>query len=322
MQRANLQSLPTSGRAWRDLLEVADGSLGQADLTDQDNKHGVRVLAAALVYARTGQESYRDKASEGMMSAVGSERDGAHNSVLALGRQLGSYVLAADFIDLSGGDDAIFRDWLDEIRTRELGGHGRWRELVATHEDAPNNWGAFAGASRIAASLYLGDDEDVDDAARVLRGFLGDRAAWSDWSEPDGADAEWSCDPEEFTPVNPPCTRDGIDLDGAIPGDISRSGGLHWPPGDDAILYTNESLQGLTLQAELLQVAGYEAWEWSDRALLRAARFLERAGGWNERSVNHHIAWMINARYATGMQARPAGYGRLFGYTDWLYGGD
>ena len=112
------------------------------------------------------------------MSPSAPSGSGANNSILSLGRQLGAYVLAADFADLSGADDERFRAWLDDIRTRELGGHGRWTHWVGTHEDAPNNWGSFTGASRIAASLYLGDTDDVQRAAQVLRGFLGDRSAW------------------------------------------------------------------------------------------------------------------------------------------------
>lgn len=319
ISRGHFFSLPTAGPAWEALLAVADGDLGSADLTDRDNKHAVQTLAMALVYARTRDDAYREKARAAIMGAIGTERDGAQSSILALGRQLASYVLAADFIELSDDDDEEFRDWLAEIRTRELGGHGRWKELTATHADSTNNWGAFAGASRIAASLYLGDTADVDDAAQVLRGFLGDRVAWSQWQDIDRTDASWACDREEFTPVNPPCSREGIDLDGAIVTDISRGGRLRWPPRRDGILYTTESLQGLALQAELLQMAGYDPWEWGDQALLRAAHFLDRADGWNETSVSYHVAWIFNARYPLSLPTMPAGYGRLLGYTDWLY---
>jgi hypothetical protein len=320
MSRARLQSLPTTGSAWAAIKEVADGDLGRADLTDQDNYHGVRTLAVALVYARTGDPAYAEKAQRAIVEVIGTEERGSSNSILALGRQLAGYVLAADLIELSGADDEEFRVWLDRMRTVDLGGHGRWRELTATHEDSINNWGAYAGASRIAASLYLGDHSDVVRASQVLRGFLGERWAWSDWQQPQGNDLDWVCDVDEFTPINPPCVRQDIDLDGAIVADISRSGGLRWPPGRSGRLYTLESLQGLSLQAELLHMAGYNAWEWGNRGLLRAARFLERAGGWNEHRVHFHVAWLVNERYRLQIPTRPASFGRAFGYTDWLYG--
>ncbi|MDP8905463.1 MAG: alginate lyase family protein [Chloroflexota bacterium] len=319
---ADLMAQPTGVAAWEDLEAVADAPPGRADLTDQDNRHGVRALAAALVFARTGDEAYEAKARQAIIEAIGTEREGADNSILALGRQLAAYVLAADFIRLSGDDDREFRSWLSEIRTRELGGHGRWRSLTATHEDSINNWGAFAGASRIAASLYLGDTIDVARAATVLRGFLGDRDAWNDWEPLNRHDVEWACDPDAYTPINPPCWRSGINLDGAIVADISRAGGLGWPPGRTALIYTLESLQGLAVQAELLHQNGYDAWEWSDRALMRAALFVDRADGWNIISVGRHVPWLFNERYALKIPEWRARYGRLLGYTDWLYRGD
>ena len=325
IDRAALLARPTSGPAWEALQVVADGPSGRPRLRDQDERHGLTALAVALVYARTGDDSYRDKARRQIMRVVGTEREGAHNAVLALGRQLGSYVLAADFIGLDGEDDERFREWLGAIRTEDLAGHGRWTRLVGTHEDSANNWGAFAGASRIAASLYLGDTADVAAAAQVLRGFLGDPVAWP-YFQPVEDSASWACEPAKYAPVNPPCERGGIDLDGAIVRDISRGGDLTWPPGETGISYTLESLQGLTLQAELLTVNGYgDAWTWSDRALRRAADVVTRSGRdggetWNRSQVSYHVPWLLNARYGLDLPTEPAGQGRVFGYTDWLYG--
>ena len=325
MPEADFMALPTSGPAWDAVVAWADQSPGQANLRDQDDRHGVITLASALVYARTGAEDYRERARRQIMDVIGTEKVGSGNSILSLGRQLGAYVLAADFIGLDGDDDAQFRAWLDPIRTQELGGHGRWRSLVGTHEDSPNNWGAFAGASRIAASLYLGDASDVARAAQVFRGFLGDRTSYSNFQEVDGAKS-WACEPKTYTPINPTCERDGIDVDGAIVRDIDRGGNRKWPPGKDGISYTLEALQGLVVQAELLRVNGYpDAWEWSDEALKRAAELVTRSGEsggqtWNRDEVDVHLPWLLNARYGLGLPTEPAGIGRIFGYTDWLYG--
>ena len=151
INQTELASRPTSGAAWDALVSVARGSLGTPDLTDQNDQHGVRVFATALVAARLNDSTLRLKARNGIMAAIGTERVGASNSTLSLGRQLSAYVMAADVIDLAGTDDATFRSWLSAIRTRILGGHSVWDSLLHTHESSANNWGAFAGASRIAA---------------------------------------------------------------------------------------------------------------------------------------------------------------------------
>ena len=329
MSRARLMSLPMTGTAWSYLKSIADGSLGAPDLCNQDNKHDVRTLAVALAYARTGHAAYYAKVRDAIMSAIGTIQVGCNNAVLSLGRQLGAYVLAADFINLSGADDVAFRTWLTGIRNRDLGGHSRWYTLTGTHNDSNNNWGAFAGASRIAASLYLGDTDDVAAAARVVRGFLGDRSAYAGFRTGLSAEElEWTCTSSAmtYTPVDAACTMSSINLNGAIAGDIYRGGGLQWPANDPGVPYTLEALQGLTLQVELLYQNGYsDAWTWSDSALRRAAGFINRsglAGGttWNYSSASYHVPWLLNARYGIDLPTRAAGYGRVFGYTDWLYG--
>jgi len=102
---AELAVLPTTGTAWTSMKAIADGSLGSADLTDQDNRHSVKTLGVALVANRLDSDSYRAKAKAAILSAIGTERVGADNSILSLGRQLGAYVLAADLIGMSGAED-------------------------------------------------------------------------------------------------------------------------------------------------------------------------------------------------------------------------
>lgn len=315
---AELARLPTSGAAWTAMKAVADGDLGTAKISDQDNKHNARTLAVALVYARTGVGSYREKARAAIMSAIGTEVGGR---VLALGRNLGGYVFAADLIDLkaySPSDDARFRTWLAAVRTANIGGHGRWYALTQTHEDTANNWGTFAGASRLAASLYLGDTADVQRAAKVFQGWLGDRSAYAGFSKTAGYNATWACDDGSWVPVNPSCALSGINVDGALVEDVSRGGGLAMPPGSSGMSYSWEALQGVFVQAELLYRQGHPSFDWSNKALLRAMGFMQRAG-WNPTGVARYLPWMANARYGTSFPTTAAGYGRLMGYTDWLY---
>lgn len=320
MDEEDLLALPTSGTAWNNLKNVADGDLGTADISDQDNTHAIRTLGTALVYARTGENVYGDKAHKAVMAAIGTEEGG---QTLALGRSLGAYVLAADFIrlhELAPNDDETFRVWLDDVRTKHIGNHGRWVNLTQTHENTANNWGTFAGASRLAASMYLDDTEDVDRVAQIFRGWTGDRSYYDEFQPTAAWDGSWACDEDNWVPVNPECVKDGINIDGALVEEVSRGGSLSEPPGSSGMSYSWEAMQGVVLQAELLSRAGYDAWNWSDQSLLRATDFLWRMGWDIEYTVQRYVPWIINARYGTDYPTRDAHFGRVFGYTDWLYG--
>lgn len=308
-----LAVLPTSGAAWTYLKGIADGDLGTADLTDQDDKHDVHTLAVALVANRLDSDAYRAKARAAILSAVGTERVGADNSILALGRQLGAYVMAADLIGLSGSDDATFRTWLSAIRTRELGGHGRYTSLKGTCEDSPHNWGTFACASLLAANRYLGDDAAVARSWAVFRGLTGDRAAYAGFQ--DMSSDVWACPGVAFTPANSGCPGDSVRF-GAFVKDVTR--GSDPPTADGAGLsYTLEILQGVALQAELLTRAGHpDAWS----RLKPAFDWARRHDVMDLSSVGYHVTWWANERYGWSLPTKPAAMGRLFGFTDWLYG--
>ena len=200
-------------------------------------------MASALVYARTGDAAYGERARAQIMAAIGTEQEGATNSILSLGRQLGAYVLAADFIGLSGADDERFRAWLDAIRTRELGGHGRWTSLIGDPRGRAEQLGLVRRRIADRRQPVPRRHRRRRAAAQVLRGFLGDRSAWTGSSR-SRARRAGRATRRTYTPINPPCTRGGIDLDGAIVRDIDRGGNRKWPPGRDGIGYTLESLQG------------------------------------------------------------------------------
>jgi hypothetical protein len=316
--RQELARLPTAGPAWAQLKAAADGNFGKAEIADQNSNHDVRTLAAALVYARTGDQSYRAKAADAVMAAIETEND---DRTLALGRNLVSYVLAADLIDFKRYDAAReqqFRGWLDGVRREDLDG----RTLISTHEDRPNNWGAHAGASRIAAAIYLGDQADLDRAAQVFKGWLGDRAAYAEFEY--DKDMSWHADPENPVGVNPAgAQRDGHRIDGAIPDDMQRGGKFRWPP--KRTNYPWGAMEGAVVQAELLSRAGFDAWNWQDRAMLRATQFLletdREAGGWWAEGDDEWMPWVINNAYGEKFPAAlPARPGKNLGWTDWVYG--
>ena len=69
-----LAALPTSGPAWEALRRAARSPTNRPDLSDQDDSTNVRVLAKALVAARTGDEDLRREVVRALERARGTER--------------------------------------------------------------------------------------------------------------------------------------------------------------------------------------------------------------------------------------------------------
>ncbi|UCC52974.1 MAG: alginate lyase family protein [Anaerolineaceae bacterium] len=272
--------------------------------------NNVYVLAKALVFARTGELDYREDVIDNLMAAIGTEQGGR---TLALGRELVAYVIAADLVNLPAeeDEDRRFRSWLRQTLTEPLDGS----TLQATQESRPNNWGTHAGASRVAVALYLGDEEELDRAAKVFKGWLGDRDVYTGFEY---GKLYWQADPDHPVGINIlGAMKDGYSIDGAQPEEMRRGGEFRWPPEETG--YPWEALQGALTEAELLSRAGYDVWRWEDSALLRAVQFLYRIG-WPPDGDDVWLPWLINhaygTDYATSTPARP---GKNMGWTDWTH---
>ncbi|MEM7203886.1 MAG: alginate lyase family protein [Planctomycetota bacterium] len=309
-----ISQLADSGPAWDNVFAAAQNDTSNPNISNQDDNVDVDTLAKALVYRRTGDQRYRQEVIDTCMAAMGTELGGR---TLALGRNLLSYVLAADLVGLPSAEDQRFRTWLRSLLDLPLSG----RTLRSTHEDRPNNWGTHAGASRIAVALYLGDQSELDAAALVLRGFLGDRDAYSDFKY---GDLSWQADPRAPVGINPPESQLlGRDVDGVIPDDQRRGGSFDWKPPKENYVY--ECLQGAILQAHLLYRRGYDAWNWEDQALRRAYRWLHTphftsGGSYPAQGDDQWQPWLVNFFYGAQLPAQtPARHGKNVGWTDWLF---
>jgi len=311
VSKERLARLPVEGAAWDRLRKTARGDVRNPDLSNKDDRTNVVVLAKALVYARTGEPALREDVVSACRAAMGTEG----GTTLALGRELAAYVIAADLVSLSAGDDRAFRGWLSAIAREEIGG----RTLVSTHEGRPNNWGTHAGASRIAVAAYLGDRRELERAARVFRGWLGDLGAYAgfafreDW---------WQADPATPRGVNPRGARkQGHSIDGVLPDDQRRGGPFRWPPPRENYVY--EALQGALAQAVLLDRAGYkEVWDWGDRAMLRAFRWLHEQARFPAEGDDTWKPHVVNHFYGTSFPAPiPSRPGKNVGFSDWTHAG-
>ncbi|MEM9173944.1 MAG: alginate lyase family protein [Myxococcota bacterium] len=320
IDRDRLLSLPTEGAAWERLYREATDPTSTPRLSDPLDRADTRALAQALVGVRLGDPAFLDAVRRTLARLV-SEESEAGADALAVARNLVGYVLAADLIELGRLDPALdgaFRARLSALRDRDL----RGRTLRSTHAERPNNWGTHAGASRVAIALYLGDDADLADAARVHRAWLGDPAA-SNAAFRFG-DRSWQADPTRPVGVNPRGARiAGVDVDGALPEEMRRGGAFADPPARTG--YAWEALQGATVTTELLARHGHpDAWRWGDDALARAATYLARLdarfGGWSATGDDRWNVWLINR--ATGLDLpTEAGVsvGKNMGFTDWTH---
>lgn len=329
LSRAEIMALPTSGPAWEQVKEEAGKTAVKPDLSDQDEKTNVIILAKALVHARTGNASYRDQvvAAIRVITYENTEDNVGSNGLpqgrpLSVGRKLVTYIIAADLINLPHYRpdlDTDFRAKLRELLTKIVDDQGDPDDTIQrTHERRPNNWGTHAGATRIAIALYLNDTAELDRAAQVFKGWLGDRASYADFRFSQG-DSSWQCDPDNPVAVNPVgCTKEGHAIGGALPEEMRRGGSFTWPPTDTN--YPWEALQGAVVQAQLLHRTGYPAWEWEDRALLRAAQFLYQIG-WPATADDEWQLWLLNDAYGAKFAAElPANTGKNMGFTDWTHG--
>lgn len=315
---AELAALPMSGAAWDRMKAAADGSLGTPKIADFNSNHDVLTLAVALVYGRTGIQSYRSKAADAIMSAIGTEDGG---QAVMLGRNLISYVLAADLIDFASFDparDAQFRSWLSAVRF-EVFSDG---SIVSEDRKRANNHGRVAGASRLAASLYLGDGADLAEAIAIFKGWLGDKSSYNGftWNN----DLSWQADPANPVGVNPVgATKNGFSIDGALPEEMRRGCSFKVPPCPTT--YPWGAFQAVLLVGEILNRQGYDVWGWQDRALPRAARFVHDLdvayGGWWAKGDDVWQPWLINHAYGTSYPTLPVTVvGKTFGWSDWLWG--
>ncbi len=307
---SQLQQLPISGAAWDKLKSAAEGSVDNESLSTR-NDANTQTLAKALVYARTGDSKYRDEVINVIAGIIGTEGTDA----LATWRRLGTYVIAADLVGLPAEQDQVFKSWLKTMQTKKLEPAGR--SLIETQEIRPNNHGTHAGASRAAVAIYLGDTKDLERCAQVFKGYLGDRSSYAGFKY---GDLSWQYDPENPVGINPKgATKEGHSIDGVLPDDQRRGGRFTWPPPKENYVYG--ALQGALVEAVILYRAGYDVWNWEDKALLRAFEWLYNVANFPPEGDDNWEPHIVNYYYGTNFSAPvPANVGKNMGWTDWTHG--
>lgn len=313
-----IMALPNSGEAWDLMVSFVNENTESPDLSDQSTDANVAVMGRALIYARTGEQTYLNQVLDALrIITYNNTEDGSGGRTLSLGRELIAYIIAADLIVLSEQDpglDADFRSKLSELLHKVMGS-GATETLITTHEIRGNNWGTHAGATRAAIAIYLGDETELARVAQVFEGWLGNHDQYNGF---DFKDTDWYCEDNNRSGVNPVgCERNGHSIDGALPDDMRRGGDFRWPPNETG--YPWEAMQGMTALAQLLDRAGYSAWEWEEEAILRAATFLFDID-WSPEGDDSFIPWLLNAAYGTEFPAELiANPGKNIGWTIWTH---
>ncbi len=308
---AELSALPTTGTSWTEMKAEADLPAAAPNLANQNDSLNVRVLAKAMVYARTGLAHYREQVRQACMAAIGTEQSG---ETLALGRELLAYVIAADLVGLSPEEDATFRAWLQSVLRDTLQDN---RSLQLAHEERANNWGTHCGASRAAIAAYLNDKNELGRTALVFRGWLGNRILYADFSY---GEAWWQADSAAPVGINPLGAKmNGHSVDGVLPDDQRRSGPFAWPPPHENYVY--EALQGALAQAVLLYRAGYDVWNWENAALRRAFEWLYQQANYQAEPEDRGLLYLMNHFYKTSFATPPPTRpGKNVAWMNWTHG--
>ncbi len=340
ISQADIDRLPASGQAWNDLKSRADSSIGSANLADQNSQHDQSTLAVALVAAKTKDQAYRAKAVAAILSAIGTDanRDADCETTpskarsLALSRNLPSYIIAADIINLRAGTDGNegtrWANYVNYIRYKKnCRNNGSVPEynLSESHDNGSSNGDALAGGARIAAALYLGDSAEVEKAWQTYQRYSGDvtkcpscRPNLND----NGISWSYTTDSSKQVAVNPAGSiKNGHKIDGAIVNDQGRGGAFSWPPGYTQ--YPWEGMQGYIMQAELLSRAGYPAYFIQNNAPLRTLDYqyyLSQQFGSQWMNNEPWVTWVINKAYGQHYPTKATGGGgKNMSWTDWTH---
>jgi hypothetical protein len=313
ISQQELQSLLESGSAWEKVSSTAQGSLGSANVSDQDSEHDVKTLAVALYCAKTGKLC--DKAKAAVVSAIDTEDGGRW---LAVGRNLTSYVVAADLLNLSSESNGnkTVRQWIEEFLTctpdsskvqnmnlcPEGNNNGIPRKSVPFASGSNASAQEAAAYAAVAAHLgaaapstqhpYTGEiisgTQHLDRVWNAFRRYACDPGSPNDdhlnlhdstwrYSDPAWPENNGLSDggPCGVNPKGSIAKQGGntYSIDGAIPNDMRR-GSKNFAWPPDHTNYPGVGLEGFVPAALILHRAGYPAFQIADRAVLRTHEFL------------------------------------------------
>ena len=313
---AEVKALPTSGPGWEAIMARVKSPYGGSYTLGQRDDANKDVLAHALAGARLDNAAYKGFVRDRVARIMTTPRNSG--DLLATLRQLQTYIISADLIGLSSFDpalDARFRTWLAAEVRFEYSGGGGGGSVVSNHNKKPNNYGTHAGATRVAAALYLGDAAELKAARDVWYGWATGDPAYSPTTRK-WTGTSWQCTASRPAGINAAgCSRDGQSLDGVIPADQVRCGEYSATPC--ATNYIHGATDGMTLSFWMLARQGENPWAWGDRAALRQMQWKYA----NDQAPYSGFRWqipVIEAAYGVDLPGNtPTATSTNFGFADW-----
>ena len=146
ISRQEVRALPDWGPEWDRVLLDANRPF-VPNIENKEDRTDAWVLAASLVWVRSGAPQYRERVREACafvtQAVPPAENDPPNDRTQAWARNLTGYILAADLVGLDVALDTLFR-----ARLRAALPH-----LRRVHRTRPNNIGTHAGAARVAIAL-------------------------------------------------------------------------------------------------------------------------------------------------------------------------
>ncbi len=137
-----LSDFPVEGAAWEAVKEAADTDFSEPVINNNNSNDDVNCLAAAIVFARTGDSIYRERVVAALDYCIARGNPGFDsNGILTWCRNTGAYALAAD---LAGYRTNPLENWLrNMVETyRDPSNHDNTIEEIFYRR--PNNWGTQA----------------------------------------------------------------------------------------------------------------------------------------------------------------------------------
>src|SRR3954452_6780074 len=284
---ADIAAAPPAGPAWTKASAAAElARTCVPSLTVLTDDCDVDTLAAAYKAVRLNDATLY----QAVQNRIGQLPTTPTDRALELARNLTSYMIAADVIDLPTRNptlNATFTSWLDKLATTYPTTGGDCPTLTRCEELRPNNWGAMSAAALAAINAYLGNATRLDHVYDVEKAWAGVRSGTYNPASFNFAPNAVSYGPDGSTEatlvaINPAgAVTQAHDTDGLQPDDqrrrttVTTATGMTitdapfvWPLPKDTS-YPWESLQGRIVAAQILTRSGRDMYQVAGLALRR-----------------------------------------------------